>query len=91
MQAPGEILARLFIRVRSRGGFPGRPAIFPLHDRVYRHPAQERKRHDKEKIQSEPFHPMAIFKAPRFVIFAAGPVIMKAAALPMLIPSHSHC
>lgn len=37
------------------------------------------------------FHPMTIFRAPRFVIFVAGPVIMKAAALPMLMPSHSHC
>ena len=35
--------------------------------------------------------PIAIFNAPRFVILVAGPVIMKAAALPMLIPSHSHC
>ena len=37
------------------------------------------------------FQPTAIFRAPRFVILVAGPVIIKAAALPRLIPSHSHC
>lgn len=35
------------------------------------------------------FQPVAIFSAPRFVIFVAGPVIIKAAALPRLIPSAS--
>ena len=35
-------------------------------------------------------NPNTIFNAPRFVIFVAGPVIIKAAALPMLIPSISH-
>ena len=34
--------------------------------------------------------PRTIFNAPRFVIFVAGPVIMKALALAMLIPSASH-
>ena len=34
--------------------------------------------------------PSTIFTAPRLVIFAAGPVIIKAAALPRLIPSASH-
>ena len=33
--------------------------------------------------------PIAIFSAPRFVIFVAGPVIMKAAAEPRLMPSRS--
>ena len=32
-----------------------------------------------------------IFRAPRFVILVAGPVTMKEAAAPMLIPDASHC
>ena len=36
------------------------------------------------------FAPSTIFIAPRFVIFVAGPVIINAAALPMLIPFCSH-
>lgn len=35
------------------------------------------------------FNPSTIFTAPRLVILVAGPVIMKAAALPKLIPSES--
>ena len=34
--------------------------------------------------------PSTIFTAPRFVIFVAGPVIINAAADPILIPSYSH-
>lgn len=37
------------------------------------------------------FIPRTIFTAPRFVILVAGPVIIKAAALPMLMPSESYC
>ena len=35
--------------------------------------------------------PSTILRAPRLVIFVAGPVSMKEAALPTLMPSHSHC
>lgn len=35
--------------------------------------------------------PSTILKAPRFVIFVAGPVIIKEAAAPMLMPDASHC
>ncbi len=34
--------------------------------------------------------PSTIFIAPRFVIFVVGPVIINAAADPILIPSYSH-
>lgn len=37
------------------------------------------------------FTPSTIFSAPKLVIFVAGPVTMKADALPMLIPEASHC
>lgn len=37
------------------------------------------------------FIPRTIFNAPRLVIFVAEPVIINAAALPMLIPETSHC
>ena len=45
----------------------------------------------KRIYRAKRFQPIAIFSAPRFVIFVAGPVIMKAAALPILIPPQSHC
>ena len=35
--------------------------------------------------------PRTIFSAPRLLIFVAGPVNIKEAALPTLIPSHNHC
>ena len=44
----------------------------------------------KAKYSKNRFIPNTIFRAPRFVIFVAGPVIIKAEALPILIPSASH-
>ena len=45
----------------------------------------------KAIYRTKRFIPSTIFNAPRFVIFVAGPVIINAAALPMLIPETSHC
>ena len=44
----------------------------------------------KARYSKNRFIPNTIFSAPRFVILVAGPVIIKADALPMLIPMASH-
>ena len=54
-------------------------------------PVTSEKAMTNPKYSKKRFIPRTIFNAPRFVIFVDGPVIMNAAALPMLIPFQSHC
>lgn len=54
-------------------------------------PVAREKTITKAMYRTNRLSPNTIFRAPRFVIFVAGPVIIKAAALPMLIPEASHC
>ena len=51
------------------------------------HPVSKAKTTVNKRYRINRFKPNTIYTAPKLVIFVAGPVIINAAALPMLIPS----
>lgn len=54
------------------------------------HPAASEKSRTNRRYRKKCPLPRQLFRALRLMIFVAGPVIMKAAALPGLMPFRSH-